>query len=79
MKRTKTNRSPASAAIHETVAGLHELGIVDKETMIGFDESCLTPVRVFSPAEIRKLREREQISQHKTVPRLGNLVIYEIM
>ncbi|MBK6725414.1 MAG: helix-turn-helix domain-containing protein [Acidobacteria bacterium] len=63
MKRTKTYRSPASAAIHETVAGLHELGIVDKQTMRGFDKFCLTPVRVFSPAEIRKLREHEQISQ----------------
>jgi len=63
MKRTQTYRSPASAAIHETVAGLHKVGLVDKQTMCEFDESSLTPVRVFSPAEIRELRDREQISQ----------------
>jgi putative transcriptional regulator len=28
-----------------------------------FDQSCLTPVRTFSAADIRALREREQVSQ----------------
>jgi len=63
MVKTKTYRSAASTAVHETIAGLNELGIVDKQTMRGFNESCLTTVRVFSPADIRALREREQISQ----------------
>jgi len=63
MKRTKTYRSAASAAVYETVAGLHDLGLVDKQTMREFDKSCLTHIPVFSPAEIRALRKREQISQ----------------
>ncbi len=34
-----------------------------KQTMRRFDESCLTPVRVFTAEEIRTLREREEVSQ----------------
>ncbi len=59
-------RKPESdilAAMHETVAGLHSIGLVDQATMRSFDALCLTPVEVLSPAEIRALREREQVSQ----------------
>jgi len=51
------------AAIHETALDLHEAGLIDKQTMRRFDDSCLTPVRSFTPEEIRALREREQVSQ----------------
>ena len=63
MRKSKAYRSEASASIHETVAGLYESGIVDKQTMREFDESCLTPVLTFTPADIKALREREQVSQ----------------
>lgn len=56
-------RSEALAAIHETMEALHEIGAVSKQTLREFDEACLTPVRVLSPAEIRALREREHLSQ----------------
>ncbi|WP_244511061.1 hypothetical protein [Magnetospirillum fulvum] len=49
------------AALHETALDLHEAGLIDKETMRRFDESCLTPVRKFTAEEIRALREREQV------------------
>jgi len=51
------------AALHETALDLHDAGLIDKQTMRRFDESCLTPVRTFTAAEIRALREREQVSQ----------------
>jgi putative transcriptional regulator len=51
------------ASVHETVAGLHEAGVVDKATMRQFDALCLTPLEPMAPAEIRALREREQVSQ----------------
>lgn len=51
------------ATVHETVAGLHRAGVVDKATMREFDALCLTPVAPMSPEEIRALREREQVSQ----------------
>src|SRR5271156_2745055 len=51
------------ASVHRTAAGLHKAGLVDKATMREFDALCLTPVEPLSPAEIRDLREREQVSQ----------------
>ena len=59
----KKYRSDAFAAIHETMEGLHEIGVVDKQTMREFDEACLTPVEAFAPDEIRQIRQSEQISQ----------------
>jgi putative transcriptional regulator len=50
------------ASIHETVEGLHAVGVMDKQTMRKFDEACLTPVRPLTVAEIRGLREREGAS-----------------
>ncbi len=63
MKKTKAYRSEAAAAIYETATGLYEAGIINKQTMREFDESCLTPIHAFTPQQIRALREREQVSQ----------------
>lgn len=63
MKKNKAYRSEAAAAIHETAAGLFEVGVIDKQTMREFDESCLTPIHEFTPKSIKALREREQVSQ----------------
>jgi putative transcriptional regulator len=63
MAKTKAYKSDVKAAIHETALDLHEAGLIDKQTMRRFDESCLTPVRKFTPDEIRALREREHVSQ----------------
>ena len=49
MKKNKGYRSEAAAAIHETAAGLYDVGIIDKQTMREFDESCLTPIHEFTP------------------------------
>ena len=59
----KKYRSDAFAAIHETMEGLHEVGVIDKQTMREFDEACLTPVHVLAPEEIKQIRHREHISQ----------------
>lgn len=63
MTKTRTYKSGALAAIHETASDMFEAGVVDKQTMRRFDESCLTPVHAFTPEEIRTLREREAVSQ----------------
>jgi putative transcriptional regulator len=60
---SKKYRSDAMAAIHETMAALHKVGVIDKQTMRGFDDACLTPVQPLSPKQIKALREREQVSQ----------------
>jgi len=59
----KKYRSPLMASIHETAEGFHAAGVMDKRTMRGFDEMCLTPVRPLRPREIRELRLRERASQ----------------
>ena len=60
---TKQYRSPVMASIHETAEGLHAAGVMHRQTMRKFDDACLTPVRPFTPEEIRMLREREGASQ----------------
>ena len=60
---TNKYRSDALAAVHETMEALHEIGAIDKQTMRDFDDACLTPVRVYTPEEIRSIRLRENLSQ----------------
>lgn len=60
---SKTYRSDALAAIHETASDLHDAGVMEKRTLRKFDDLCLTPVRPMSAQEIRTLRERERVSQ----------------
>jgi len=64
-------RSDISESVHKGVANLHELGIVNKETMWRFDKSCLTPVDEFTPSDLRALREREHASQSVLAMHLG--------
>jgi len=59
----KQYRSRLMASVHETAEGLHEAGVMDKRTLRGFDELCLTPVKPLQPEEIRALRQRERASQ----------------
>jgi putative transcriptional regulator len=59
----KQYRSRVMASVHETAEGLFAAGVVDKRTMRGFDNLCLTPVVPLQPEEIRALRLRESASQ----------------
>lgn len=63
MTKTKTYRSDVSASLHELASDLRDVGMIDKATMRRFDETCLTPVHDFTAEDIRRLREREQVSQ----------------
>jgi putative transcriptional regulator len=63
MSKAKSYKSNIKAAIHQTASDLHEAGVINKQTMRRFDESCLTPVHEFTADEIRALREREEVSQ----------------
>ena len=57
------HKSEAMASVHEAIADLHNIGLVDKATMRRFDTLCLTVVPEYSADEIRALRERLNISQ----------------
>lgn len=59
----KKYKSEALAAIHETASGLHDAGVMDKQTLRRFDQLCLTSVERMSPQEIRAIREKARVSQ----------------
>jgi putative transcriptional regulator len=63
MSKAKKYKNDVKSAIHELASGLHDVGMIDKQTMRRFDESCLTPIHPFSAREIKALREREDVSQ----------------
>lgn len=63
MTENRTYKSDAFAAIHETVSDLYEAGMIDEQTMRRFDDSCLMPIREFTPEEIQALRECEQVNR----------------
>jgi putative transcriptional regulator len=52
-----------SKRYRETMAALHDVGAVDKQTMRSFDDACLTSIRPLKPEEIKSIREKEQVSQ----------------
>ena len=63
MKARPKYKSEAFEAIHSTVAGMYHAGTIDKETMRNFDESCLTVPDAIEPAQIKQIRESQQVSQ----------------
>jgi len=56
-------RSKILDAVHETAKGLHAAGAIDQMTMREFDQACLSPVPPLRPAEIKRIREKEHLSQ----------------
>jgi putative transcriptional regulator len=55
-------KSDISEAIHASASMLHKVGAMDKTTMLGFDARHLVPDDM-APAEIKKLREANNVSQ----------------
>lgn len=56
-------KSEAFEAIHCSVSGMYRAGTIDKATMRGFDESCLTVPPQMGPKRITRIRESQQVSQ----------------
>jgi DNA-binding transcriptional regulator YiaG len=49
-KQAKTYRSEIAASVHEMMEGVYDAGLIDKQTMREFDESCLSPALPISTA-----------------------------
>lgn len=49
--------------VHETAKGLKKAGVLDTTTMREFDALCLPPVKAYSPAQIKRIRETNKASQ----------------
>ncbi len=63
MKCDRKYKSDAFEAIHSAAAGMYRAHTIDKETMRGFDESCLTMPDTIEPEQIRSIRESQHVSQ----------------
>ena len=62
-KVRKPAKSAILASVHETMSGLHKVGVVKKETMREFDELCVDPVPNLAARQIAELRRRAKVSQ----------------
>ena len=56
-------KSDAFEAIHSSASAMFRVGAIDKATMRSFDASCLAVPAPIKPREIKKLRERQGVSQ----------------
>jgi putative transcriptional regulator len=62
--RTKLKfKSDAFEAIHSSVSGMYRAGTIDKATMRKFDESCLAVPAPLGPKRIKRIREKQRVSQ----------------
>lgn len=51
------------AEVHDAARDLHSAGAIDAVTMRRFDVLCLPPVRRYSAADIRRIRQDAHVSQ----------------
>jgi putative transcriptional regulator len=56
-------KSHAFEAIHSSAQALLRVGAIEKATMRGFDESCLSVPAPLEPRQIKQLREDNHVSQ----------------
>ena len=49
--------------VHESARDLHDAGVMDDDTLKEFDALCLPPVKVYSSAQIKRIRHRSKASQ----------------
>jgi putative transcriptional regulator len=59
----RKKKSAILEAVHETAKDLHEADVIDQITMREFDRLCLPPIEPLAPAQIKGIREKENISQ----------------
>jgi putative transcriptional regulator len=56
-------QSDISAALHSSATALHKVGTLDKATMRDFDARHLAVAETIEPAQIKRLREANNVSQ----------------
>jgi putative transcriptional regulator len=63
MTRNRKYKSDAFEAIHSAVSGMYRAGTIDKATMRQFDESYLSVPAQMEPERIKRIREKQRVSQ----------------
>ena len=59
----KIRKSRILAEVHETAAGLHHAGLIDKRRMGEFDALCNLAVPALGAAKIKRIRKQANVSQ----------------
>lgn len=49
--------------VHESARDLHKAGVMDDITLREFDALCLSPVKQYTPEQIRRIRKKTRTSQ----------------
>jgi len=49
--------------IHDSAKDLHKAGLMSDVTLREFDALCLPPVKVYTPAQIKRIRQKTRSSQ----------------
>lgn len=62
-KYTTRSKSDAFEAAYSAASGLFEVGVIDKQTMREFEESCLIKVPVYAAKDVKRIRAKVQVSQ----------------
>jgi len=50
-------------AVHESAQDMHDIGLMDKQTMREFDSLCLPEVKAYTSKQIKKIRVDNKASQ----------------
>ncbi|MCF7521431.1 DNA-binding transcriptional regulator [Neisseria sp. ZJ106] len=56
-------KSEVSEVLHDLAAGLHQIGVISDSEMKRYDKAHLTQVEPLAPADIKAIREREELTQ----------------
>ncbi|HWE84041.1 MAG TPA: DNA-binding transcriptional regulator [Terracidiphilus sp.] len=56
-------KSDIAEVVHTSASALYSVGAIDKATMREFDESCLAPPPSMDPTRIKRIREKQKVSQ----------------
>lgn len=60
---TKKYKSDAFESIHLSAVALARVGAIDKATMKEFDEACLAKTPELKASQIKRIREKNKVSQ----------------
>ena len=60
---TTKRKSRILEEVHASAKDLHDVGLISKRRMAEFDALCNLEVKEISPAQIKRLREKEHVSQ----------------
>lgn len=63
MNERKKVKSRILKTVHRSAAGLRKVGLIDIRRMREYDALCLSPVPEYSPAKIKLIRARHNLSQ----------------